>query len=112
MTLLIILVFILGIAFGMAMASRKKKAGDSEFFDVDAEWRDWNPDSKIPTGGIIFHGGCHGCSMQQKKGLHYCTGCQYFEADWSLPDLNDEHARREARMQKIRLKAKIDSRKN
>jgi hypothetical protein len=29
--------------------------------------------------------------MQKKMGLGYCTGCQYFEANWSLPDLNDSH---------------------
>lgn len=35
----------------------------------------------------IFHGGCLGCSSQKIHGVKRCTGCQYFEADWSLPDL-------------------------
>lgn len=40
---------------------------------------------------VLFHGGCHGCTMQKKEGLGYCVLCQYFESDWSLPDLNDSN---------------------
>ena len=40
---------------------------------------------------IIFHGGCHGCTQQAKtKGTDICKGCQYLNADWRLPDLNNE----------------------
>lgn len=40
---------------------------------------------------VIFHGGCHGCTRQliEKEGLDFCIRCQYFDADWSLPDLNN-----------------------
>lgn len=31
----------------------------------------------------IYHGGCHGCVEDQK----FCKGCQYYKADWSLPNL-------------------------
>ena len=33
--------------------------------------------------------------MQEQKGVTYCVGCKFFEADESLPDLNDAHAREE-----------------
>lgn len=49
----------------------------------------------IPIGTkkkqLIFHGGCHGCTQQQLNGLEYCHGCQYFDADWRLPSLNNEY---------------------
>ena len=64
------------------------------------------------TGNHIFHGGCRGCTMQQKEGLGYCTGCQYFEADWSLPDLNDEHQRRDKHEEGIRNIARAMANKN
>lgn len=54
----------------------------------------------------LFHGGCHGCAMQEKNGLGFCVGCMYFEADWTLPDLNDEHAREEARQDGVRTLAR------
>ena len=41
------------------------------------------------SGQIIFHGGCIGCRTQKKKGVDNCRLCQYFDADWSLPDLSD-----------------------
>lgn len=53
----------------------------------------------------IFHGGCIGCTMQDAKGLGYCTGCQYFEGHWRLPDLNNKHIEEEIEMSKIRNKA-------
>ena len=49
----------------------------------------------MKTKQIIFHGGCHRCTMQEQKGVTYCVGCKFFEADESLPDLNDAHAREE-----------------
>lgn len=40
---------------------------------------------------VIFHGGCHGCTQQQDTGgYEICTGCRYFEADWTLPNLNNQ----------------------
>lgn len=36
-----------------------------------------------------FHGGCLICTMQNKYGIGFCTGCQFFDADWSKPDLSD-----------------------
>jgi hypothetical protein len=39
---------------------------------------------EIQAAKPLFHGGCHGCQQP----LGECPGCQYFEADWSLPNLN------------------------
>lgn len=55
----------------------------------------------------LFHGGCHGCTMQSRVGIKGCVGCMYFEGDWDLPDLNDEHARQAARMNDVRRKARL-----
>ncbi len=41
------------------------------------------------TPKYLFHGGCHGCTQQESKGIDFCIGCQYFDADWNLPDLNN-----------------------
>jgi len=38
---------------------------------------------------VLFHGGCNGCTQQLKRGVDYCYGCQYFEADWSKPNLSN-----------------------
>ena len=43
---------------------------------------------------ILFHGGCHGCTQQEEKGLEFCVGCQYFNADWSLPSWHSTYIRR------------------
>jgi len=64
------------------------------------------------TDTHIFHGGCLKCTMQQKKGLGYCIGCQYFEANWSLPDLNDEHQRENEHEGSIRNIARAMANKN
>ena len=40
---------------------------------------------------FIFHGGCLGCSMQDEKGIGYCTGCQFFKPDWNKPDLSNNN---------------------
>lgn len=37
---------------------------------------------------IVFHGGCLDCSSQKKHGVRRCLGCQYFEANWSKPNLS------------------------
>jgi hypothetical protein len=37
----------------------------------------------------IFHGGCLGCTQQELHGVDFCVGCQCFDADWELPDLNN-----------------------
>ena len=40
---------------------------------------------------ILFHGGCHGCTQQieQQEGPFFCRKCQYFDANWTLPNLNN-----------------------
>lgn len=50
----------------------------------------------------LFHGGCHGCTMQTKHGLGYCTNCQNFEYDWNLSSLNDFSKKENERLNKIR----------
>ena len=60
----------------------------------------------------IFHGECHGCTMQDKKGLGYCVGCQFFDTNWDLPNLNDEHARNEKTMNVIRDRARATEKKS
>jgi hypothetical protein len=40
---------------------------------------------------IKFHGGCDGCRVQIKKGIDNCVNCQYFDSDWTLPNLNGSH---------------------
>ena len=37
-----------------------------------------------------LHGGCYGCTQQDIHGVGFCIGCQYFDADWNLPNLNNE----------------------
>lgn len=37
----------------------------------------------------IFHGGCRNCTQQEINGLDFCTKCQYFDANWELPNLNN-----------------------
>ena len=40
--------------------------------------------------GVVFHGGCNGCTQQAvHDGPKFCMGCCYFNADWSLPSLNN-----------------------
>jgi hypothetical protein len=38
----------------------------------------------------IFHGGCNGCIWRHQNtthtGIAFCRGCQYFYANWVLPD--------------------------
>ena len=40
---------------------------------------------------IHFHGGCVDCTQQHdnKEGTKFCMKCQYFDANWNLPDLNN-----------------------
>lgn len=56
---------------------------------------------------IIFHGGCNLCESQKLHGLARCTGCQYFEANWDLPDLNTNHAEKNKELNLNRELAKI-----
>jgi len=38
----------------------------------------------------IFHGGCLGCTQQKDtRSFDTCRGCQYYEADWDLPNCNN-----------------------
>lgn len=56
----------------------------------------------------IFHGGCHGCISQDQFPIERCAGCQYFDADWSLPDLSikPEDIKRKERQDIIRESAR------
>jgi len=36
-----------------------------------------------------FHGGCEGCSRQKELGVDRCVECQFFDANWDLPNLNN-----------------------
>jgi len=38
----------------------------------------------------IFHGGCIDCLTQKTYGVYNCYNCQYFDADWSKPDLSSK----------------------
>ena len=38
---------------------------------------------------ILFHGGCHDCTQQDKHSTDFCYDCCYFNADWSKPNLNN-----------------------
>jgi len=53
----------------------------------------------------MFHGGCKGCTMQDKKGISYCVGCQYFDTDWSLPNLNDSYISEQEKINKVKAEA-------
>ncbi len=35
----------------------------------------------------IYHGGCIGCTSQEKFGRKRCKGCMYRKPNWSLPNL-------------------------
>jgi hypothetical protein len=35
-----------------------------------------------------YHGGCLRCYSQDINGLEVCRGCQYYDTDWSKPDLS------------------------
>ena len=39
----------------------------------------------------FFHGGCHYCTVPYNHGVAKCPSCQYFLANWDLPDLNPTH---------------------
>lgn len=73
--------------------------------------------SEIPisTEQYIFHGGCYGCTQQNIEGVEFCMGCQYFEANWDLPDLNNEPpSRAELKREELKRAArkKGESKKN
>lgn len=53
----------------------------------------------------IFHGGCHGCTQQEINGIDFCVRCQYFDANWNLPDLNNREPS-QFNLERARLKEK------
>lgn len=53
----------------------------------------------------LFHGGCNGCVSQDKEGVAYCTGCQFFNINWRLPNLHSENLIKEKRISKLKEKA-------
>ena len=38
---------------------------------------------------VMFHGGCLNCTRQETEPIENCAGCMFFDADWSLPSLNN-----------------------
>jgi len=58
---------------------------------------------------IRFHGGCHGCTMQQKNGIGFCTGCKFFEMNHDLPNLNDESNKRDDDLEEVRKRARTEA---
>ena len=48
--------------------------------------------SNIPFDGYVaFHAGCNGCTQQSDTGGYdICTKCQYFDPDWTKPNLNNQ----------------------
>lgn len=40
-----------------------------------------------PAGNALFHGACINCTQQNKHGIGFCTGCCYFDPDWTKPNL-------------------------
>lgn len=49
------------------------------------------PEATVIRGNpsnVVFHGGCLGCVSQERYGINRCKGCQYFRANWGLPDLS------------------------
>lgn len=53
----------------------------------------------------LFHGGCHGCTQQKEHGPEFCVKCQYFDANWELPNLNNRPPT-ETELLKKRIKEK------
>ena len=47
--------------------------------------------------GKIFHGGCHGCTNQDFRGISYCKKCMYFNFDAfsNKPNRNSKDQREE-----------------
>ncbi len=76
---------------------KKETQGDKDM----TEQEEYKPE-------YLFHGGCCGCSHQLLEGVEFCVRCQYFDADWSLPDFNNrplnkmEKKRAELKAQKPR----------
>ena len=39
---------------------------------------------------VMFHGCCHGCTMQELQGIDNCINCKWFDPGTAyLPDLNN-----------------------
>jgi hypothetical protein len=60
-----------------------------------------------PAPPIHFHGGCYGCTQQQKHGTDFCFDCCYFQPDWSKPNLNNSQTVED--MERCRIIAKRQS---
>ena len=48
-----------------------------------------------------FHGGCHYCTQQDIHGVEFCMGCQYFDANWNLPNLSNRPATKAEEMRRF-----------
>jgi hypothetical protein len=63
---------------------------DYESYEANAEKdRKFAIDNPNVKEHIQFHGGCGGCTTPLETGLGTCTLCQYFDAEWNLPNLNN-----------------------
>ncbi|MBT6052874.1 MAG: hypothetical protein HOG49_39235 [Candidatus Scalindua sp.] len=55
------------------------------------EWiRKLGYEKKEEDAIILFHGGCHGCTIQMRNGIDFCRNCRYFDCNWKLPCYNDK----------------------
>lgn len=55
--------------------------------EAQKKWAKENKDERVIAR---FHGGCQGCITPLEDGIGKCLGCQYFNGDWSKPDLKRE----------------------
>lgn len=56
----------------------------------------------------IFHGGCHNCTQQEINGVDFCIKCQYFNANWDLPNLNNYISDTEQIKTNLKIKHNIE----
>ena len=56
---------------------------------------------------VIFHGGCVPCSSQEEQGVDRCVGCQFFDANWNLPDLSINRERDKMNVYKNEIRSRV-----
>jgi hypothetical protein len=67
--------------------SRMSSHTSSDILKLVNEVNELREELGLPVKRHIFHGGCHGCTVQFREGVEVCPRCQYFDADWDLPNL-------------------------
>jgi hypothetical protein len=50
---------------------------------------------------IHFHGGCIGCTQQDRRDTDFCYDCCYFAADWEKPNLYNSLTKADIERQRI-----------